>query len=303
MLLRQLELFCAVAREMSFTRAAETCNISQSAISQQVKALEKDLGCQLVERRGRSFALTPAGAHLAQGGRTLLEAAEALRYEVEDIAYGRPHTLRIGYLNRYEGWEVAAAVAAFTRRHPHIDTQVSADSHEGLYHGMLDGTYDLAFNNRRRSLSPEFNNVHLVRSWGYIVASEGSRLSTRSSVSARDLAGETCILVCPPEQEPAERTYYRDQLGYPCDFTRADTLEQARFMVAGNKGLLPIGTRNEHEDPGTVLRRIPMMAPAGEGPDHDRLVHDHSDYYAFWPRAREHPYAGDFSEILRELFA
>ena len=142
-----------------------------------------------------------------------------------------------------------------------------------------------------------------MRSWGYVVASEGSRLSTKSSVTAHDLAGETCILVCPPEQEDAERAYYRDQRGFPCDFIRAESLEQARFMVAGNKGFLPIGTRNEHEDPGTVLRRIPMMAPAGEGADHDRLVHDHSDYYAFWPRAREHAYAGEFTRILRELFA
>ena len=45
-----------------------------------------------------------------------------------------------------------------------------------------------------------------------------------------------------------------------------------------------------------------MMAPAGAGADHDRLVHDHSDYYAFWLRAREHPYAGEVAQILRELF-
>lgn len=60
-MLNQVRYFQAVVRLGSFTRAAEECNISQSAISQQVKALEQELGVVLLERAGRSFSLTPAG--------------------------------------------------------------------------------------------------------------------------------------------------------------------------------------------------------------------------------------------------
>lgn len=62
-MLRQIQYFQAVVRHNSFSEAAEECHISQSAISQQVKALEQELGFQLLERHNRSFTLTSAGAY------------------------------------------------------------------------------------------------------------------------------------------------------------------------------------------------------------------------------------------------
>ena len=80
--LKQLEYFCAVAKEGSFTKAAEACYVSQSAISQQVKALEADFECSLVERQGRSICLTPAGDHLARRGSDILSLVGAVRSEI-----------------------------------------------------------------------------------------------------------------------------------------------------------------------------------------------------------------------------
>lgn len=60
-LLRQIKYFQAVIRLGSFSEAAYECNISQSAISQQIQALERELGFPLLQRKGRKFELTPAG--------------------------------------------------------------------------------------------------------------------------------------------------------------------------------------------------------------------------------------------------
>ena len=62
-MLRQIRYFQSVVRNNSFSEAAEECNISQSAISQQIKALENELGFPLLERHNRKFVLTPAGEH------------------------------------------------------------------------------------------------------------------------------------------------------------------------------------------------------------------------------------------------
>ena len=62
-MLRQIQYFQAVVRNDSFSRAAEECHISQSAISQQVQALERELGFLLLERKNRKFTLTPAGEY------------------------------------------------------------------------------------------------------------------------------------------------------------------------------------------------------------------------------------------------
>ena len=58
---QQLDYFIAVAREKNFTKAAKQCFISQTAISLQIKALEKNLGVQLLERDKHHVELTPAG--------------------------------------------------------------------------------------------------------------------------------------------------------------------------------------------------------------------------------------------------
>ena len=60
-MLQQIKYFQAVVRNNSFSEAAEECHISQSAVSQQIKALEQALGFQLLERKNRRFSLTPAG--------------------------------------------------------------------------------------------------------------------------------------------------------------------------------------------------------------------------------------------------
>ena len=62
-MLRQIKYFKAVVRNNSFSEAAGECHISQSAISQQIKALENELGFSLLERKNRKFVLTPAGEH------------------------------------------------------------------------------------------------------------------------------------------------------------------------------------------------------------------------------------------------
>ena len=63
MLFRQIEYFQAVIETGNFYQAAEKCNVSQSAISQQIKKLEQELGVKLLDRHNRTFSLTPAGEH------------------------------------------------------------------------------------------------------------------------------------------------------------------------------------------------------------------------------------------------
>ena len=109
MLFRQIELFCEVARTGSFTRAAETFDVSQSAVSQQVKSLERYLGVELLARSGRHFALTPEGRMFAERGEMIVADVDKAVFDVRCMAKGEPTSLRVGYLNRYDGWEVQGA--------------------------------------------------------------------------------------------------------------------------------------------------------------------------------------------------
>lgn len=88
-MLKQIRYFQAVVRNNSFSEAAEECYISQSAISQQIQALEHDLGFQLLERKNRKFILTPAGEHFYRKSLILVADYEQLCREAARIApYG-----------------------------------------------------------------------------------------------------------------------------------------------------------------------------------------------------------------------
>jgi DNA-binding transcriptional LysR family regulator len=94
--LRRLRLFLLLAEEKNFHRAAERAYLSQPALSQQIQALERELGVRLLERR--PFRLTPAGEALAREGKALLQEVEALKERVrragrESLRFGVPENL------------------------------------------------------------------------------------------------------------------------------------------------------------------------------------------------------------------
>src|SRR6185312_6595216 len=90
MQLQQLAYFVAVAQEGSFTRAAERANVAQPSLSQQIKALEADLGAQLVHRARGKVGLTAAGETLLPIARRMLADAETARREIRELeALGR----------------------------------------------------------------------------------------------------------------------------------------------------------------------------------------------------------------------
>ncbi len=95
--LRQLRYFVTVAEELNFGRAAERLRIAGPSLSQQIKALERDLKVQLFDRDRRSVALTPAGAALVSDAKALIERADALRRRATGLTASEP--IRIGCVN------------------------------------------------------------------------------------------------------------------------------------------------------------------------------------------------------------
>ena len=295
MLLRQMEYFCAVVNTGSFTKAAEQYFISQSAISQQIKALESNLGVELLKRSKRSFTLTPAGQHFYKHSQDILAQIENLEFEVEGIANGYAAKVTLGYLSRYEGWEIQAAIAAFVSRHPQIEINSVPGSHDELYRMLLSGDVDLAFNDRRRNLSDDFVNMHLFTGFDYIEVSENARFANTEELKVKDLKGATCILIASPELELVEQTFYRDVMNFDCDFRFVRSREEGRMLVAGNQGFMPIETRHQEDAKGTILQRIPLVDTKGP-----QLSHE---YYAFWPKMRTNPLIEECAEILESVFS
>ena len=98
----QLKYFVAVAEYRSFTKAANQYYISQTAITQQIHALEESMNVQLFNRSSRPVALTPAGRIFFLEAKAILERMETAVSKVKDASTGLVGTLRIGYTKGYE---------------------------------------------------------------------------------------------------------------------------------------------------------------------------------------------------------
>lgn len=293
MLLRQMEYFQAVIENENFYDAAEQCHVSQSAVSQQIKKLEDELGVQLLERHNRTFSLTDAGEHFYRKSLIITGDIRQMIVETKRIAANDKVILKLGYYKGYHGNELSEAISLFSEKHPTIDVQITVGSHEELYHAMENGLIDLALSDQRRAFSSAYNNTVLVESTLYIEISSKNTLSKLPYLEITDLKNTPCILVINQAGQKEEREYYETIIGLHGDFLFADTMQEARLKVVTGQGYLPVDVIGEQVWFDTTVCRIPLIRN-GENIK--------KTYCAFWKKDNSDAYMTDFAQILKSCF-
>ena len=120
--LYQIRHFIAVAEARGFTRGAQWVAVSQPAISASVAKLEEELKIKLLERRHAQVVLTPAGMHLLEVGKVILQRCNSLKAEVKAVT-GRK-VLRIGILHLLSAGRVGKLLTAFQSANPNTPVEV-----------------------------------------------------------------------------------------------------------------------------------------------------------------------------------
>lgn len=292
MLFRQMKYFISVVECSSFTEAAEQCYISQSAISQQIRSLEKELGVELIHRENRRFTLTPAGEYFYEQSKGILNEVEDIRRETFRIGKDKEKELKIGYLRCYSGQELHQAVAEFSRLYPEVSIHIVNGTHEELYDLLRFGRADLVLTDQRRAFSDKYANFQLLKCGCYAELSVRSPLAEQESVTMEELKRQACILISSREQQNIEEDYYKNTLGFGGRFLFAENLEEGRLMVAGNRGFLPVERVGTLPPCGTGVKRLPVME---QGQQLKR------NYCLFWVKENASYYIEEFAEILRKL--
>ncbi len=292
-MLKQLRYFQSVVRLNSFSEAAEENYISQSAISQQIQALERELGFLLLERKNRSFSLTPAGEYFYQKSLLLTADFEQMCAEAAKIAMGDEAGLRIGYLRCYSGSEFHRALEAFSAKHPDVPATVEYGNHEELYAMLRTGQVDLVLNDQRRAFSDEYVNLLLTTCRSYIEVSARSPIARMERITPPELKNFPCILVASQPQRETEVEYYRDVVGFQGEFLYAENLEEARMTVIARRGFLPVEGSGAPLA-GTSIARVPLMR--GDAPIT-------RNYCVFWKVTNDSAYVKEFAALLKKEFA
>jgi len=144
--LRHLEVFVAVAEELSFTRASARLHLVQSGVSSAIKALERDLGAALFDRDRHRVMLTDAGQVLLPEARATLAAAQAARDAVSQAQGGLRGTVTVGTMLSTGPLDLPGLLGRFHQTHPGVTVKLrmSARGSAGLAREVLDGSLDLA---------------------------------------------------------------------------------------------------------------------------------------------------------------
>jgi DNA-binding transcriptional LysR family regulator len=144
--LRPLEYFVAVANELHFARAAANLHVAQPSVSQQIKALEIELGVQLFDRTSKAVALTSAGAELLPLATELLADAKHLQRVAQTSARRVGGQIRIGFLgDEYAQPRAERVFASIRRHHPRLVIEFSQVDFAEHHRALETGEVDVAF--------------------------------------------------------------------------------------------------------------------------------------------------------------
>lgn len=146
MSIEKLDYFISAATNSSFTKAARECGVAQSAISQQIASLEKELECELFARSGRHVRLTGKGEYFLEQAKKLQEQYELAVTQAKQISLeGNRHKLKIGVVGVRNSDSLIHVLSRLKARYPEVEVELEHCQPEQLPRLLRDGRYDLGF--------------------------------------------------------------------------------------------------------------------------------------------------------------
>jgi DNA-binding transcriptional LysR family regulator len=194
--LRQLQYFVAVARRRHFTRAAEDLYVTQSALSQQVRRLEDELGLALLRRTSQGVELTPAGAELLERADAVLGELARARAAMDRHAGVARGAVRVAAVAA-DAPRLPEALAAFHAEHPGVQVALRHGSAGEVVDLAARGAVDLAVVAARGSAPSGLAATPLAEEPLRIVLAPGDALAGPGAVALADLRGRAFVLAEP----------------------------------------------------------------------------------------------------------
>ncbi|TWU33348.1 LysR family transcriptional regulator [Novipirellula artificiosorum] len=186
--LRNLELFCTVAEQRSFSKAAAAHDLTQSAVSQAMQHLEDSLGTRLIDRSKRPLVLTTAGQTYVRGLRNILRQLHRLEQEVATLGEKLSGQLKIGTIYSVGLSYLPEASEEFGQFHPEVDVKLDFGTSERVVEMTAEGEVDLglvSFPKNTKSLQSVMWQQEPMR----LVCSSEHRFSQRTNLDITDLQG------------------------------------------------------------------------------------------------------------------
>jgi len=265
--LRQLRYFVAVAEELHFRRAAARLHISQPPLSQQIAALEAELGVILLARTRRRVALTAAGAAFLSEARVILAGIEAAAATARAVDSGQEGVLRVSFVGSALLSIVPGVVQRFRVARPRVQIALRERSTAEQLQAVASGDADVGLVRPPVAADPDLLIELVLRERTIAALPAGHPLASLRRVPLRRLAAEPLVLF-PREQAPGYHDLLTSRLAATGTVPRVvqDAPETITIigLVAAGIGVSPVAASVANLAlPGVVYRAM-SSAPATE---------------------------------------
>ena len=236
--LRQLQFFIAAAEQGSVSGAARALSISQSSITEAIRALEDDLGVALFDRQARGIDITHKGSAFLRHARQILADVATARSTFVDEAETATGRLSLGVTSLVAGYVLSDILSRFRRAYPQVELNVIEDNGEYLQHLLIGGELDVAVLltssvKDRMALHVETLLVSPYRLWLPLA----HPLAQQEAISLDELAGQPLIQLMVDEIEDSTRRLMAALAVKPQIAFRTRSVEAVRSLVATGAGL------------------------------------------------------------------
>ncbi len=197
--LRHLRYFVAVAEELHFTRAAKRLGMEQPPLSQQIRALERELGADLFRRQARAVSLTDAGRAFFDDARQILASVQRATDHAQRVARGDLGRIRVGMINSAPFHPfVPRVLREFGGKFPDVALSLDENSTPVLAAAVLKETVDVAFVRPLLGAEPGLITEALFDEDILIALPQGHRLAREKSLRLSRLKAEPFVLFSRP---------------------------------------------------------------------------------------------------------
>lgn len=191
--MHQVRYFLAAAKALSFTRAAEVCNVSQPALTTAIKKLEAQLGSPLFHREGRHIALTEFGRRMKPHLGQIVEQAKAAETVAKDFRLLNQVPVRVGIMSTIGPMRIAAPMAAIEKQSLGLETAVRDGAPEALAAQLDADELDMAILNPLDGLGDNYRAEPLYTERYVVVLPPDHPLRERNALALRDLSGQPYV--------------------------------------------------------------------------------------------------------------
>lgn len=262
--LRHLRYFVAVAEELNFSRAAQRLHIAQPALSNQIKALENELGVQLLERTRRIVRLTEAGKTLLADARPLLADAQMAELHARGAQKGETGTIHIGYVFTAANAQLASVIKAFRQGYPGVEPDLAQLPTGAQIAGLKSRRLDVGFV-RPPVHAPEIETEVIAEEKMVLAVASGDPLARKKRLTWQDLDGKTVLSV-----HPSVANYYYESFFALCRQHKvklavgpySQDIHSNLWLVSTGFGVTPITeSARDFASSSLALRDLPSGGP------------------------------------------